>query len=297
MPPMRKLLDDGRWHFQYGPIDLVITADGDSAATEASLASCWRRFSEILPELVAELRTLRQPISNSTAVQSPVAQRMVHACWPHRARFITPMAAVAGAVADELMSCFTRTPEVTRASINNGGDIALHLQPGQCYDVGLVTNVAQWRKQAASQAATDTCGSFRIRAEMPVRGVATSGWRGRSQSLGIADSVTVLAKTAAAADAAATMIANAVNVMHGAILRVPANQLKDDSDLGDRLVTTAVGPLPPSLAYQALQAGVREAQRCLDEDIIFAAVLTLQGQVATAGLTKDRLSLQWRDAA
>jgi len=42
---------------------------------------------------------------------------------------------------------------------------------------------------------------------------------------------------------------------------------------------------------------VCEAQRCLDEDIIFAAVLTLQGQVATAGLTKDRLSLQWRDAA
>ena len=41
----------------------------------------------------------------------------------------------------------------------------------------------------------------------PVRGVATSGWRGRSHSLGIADSVTVLAATAAMADAAATVIA------------------------------------------------------------------------------------------
>ena len=35
---------------------------------------------------------------------------------------------------------------------------------------------------------------------MPHRGVATSGWRGRSHSLGIADSVTVVARNAAAAD-------------------------------------------------------------------------------------------------
>ena len=297
MQPHRKQLNDGRWHFHYGPIDLVISVDGDSAAIDASLAACWHRFGEILPELVAELRTLRQPLSSSIGVQSPVALRMMRACWPHRAQFITPMAAVAGAVADELISFFAHEPEITRASINNGGDIALHLQPGYHYDVGLVTTVASWRKEAFSQAAIDTCGSFRLLAEMPVRGVATSGWRGRSQSLGIADSVTVLAATAAAADATATMIANAVNVTHDAILRVPARQIKDDSDLGDRLVTTSVGSLPPSLVNQALQSGAREAQRCLDEEIIFAAVLCLQGQVATAGLVSHPLSLQWRDAA
>lgn len=297
MQPQRKQLNDRRWHFHYGPIDLLISVDGDSAAIDASLAACWHRFGEILPELVAELRTLRQPLSSSIGVQSPVALRMMRACWPHRAQFITPMAAVAGAVADELISFFAHKPEITRASINNGGDIALHLQPGHHYDVGLVTTVASWREEASSQAAIDTCGSFRLLAEMPVRGVATSGWRGRSQSLGIADSVTVLAATAAAADATATMIANAVNVTHDAILRVPARQIKDDSDLGDRLVTTSVGSLPPSLVNQALQSGTHEAQRCLDEEIIFAAVLCLQGQVATAGLVSHPLSLQWRDAA
>ena len=45
-----------------------------------------------------------------------------------------------------------------------------------------------------------------------MRGIATSGWRGRSFSLGIADAVTVLAATAAEADAAATVIANAVDL-------------------------------------------------------------------------------------
>ena len=295
MQPARKLLDDGRWHFQYGPIDLIISVDGTPDAIEASLASCWHRFGEILPELVAELGTLRQPLSSSTKLRSPVAQRMAGACWPHRAEFITPMAAVAGAVADELISFFAGAPHITRASINNGGDIALHLQAGQYYDVGLVANPAQWNAYLTTQ--SPAFGRFRIPAEMPVRGVATSGWRGRSQSLGIADSVTVLAASAAAADAAATMIANAVNVTHSAILRVPASQIKDDTDLGDRLVTTAVGPLPPALVKQALLAGVCKAQRCLDDSIIFAAVLSLQGQVATAGLTQDRLSLQWPDAA
>ena len=68
-----------------------------------------------------------------------------------------------------------------------------------------------------------------------MRGVATSGWRGRSFSLGIADAVTVLAATAAAADAAATIIANAVDLPgHPAIARRPASELEDDSDLGDR---------------------------------------------------------------
>lgn len=297
MQPQRQPLNDRRWHFHYGPIDLVISVEGDAAAIDVALAACWQRFGEILPELVAELRTLRQPLSTSIAVCSPVAQRMVRACRPHQAQFITPMAAVAGAVADELISFFAQVPEITRASINNGGDIALHLQPGHHYDVGLVTNVASSHKSASSQAMIDTSGSFCLLAEMPVRGVATSGWRGRSQSLGIADSVTVLAATAAAADAAATMIANAVNVTHDAILRVPACQIKDDSDLGEQLVTTAVGPLPPSMVHQALHAGVREAQRCLDAQIIFAVVLCLQGQVETAGLAPHPVSLQWRNAA
>ena len=289
MQPIRKRLDDGRWHFHHGPIDLVISVDGDLDATDSALTACWQRFAEILPELVAELSLLRQPLKQLTWLSSPVARRMVRASWPHRSQFITPMAAVAGAVADELIDFFAAEPEIRRASINNGGDIALHLQPGQRYTIGLVTDIASL--------AAEPQGHFEVDASMPVRGVATSGWRGRSMSLGIADSVTVLAQSAAMADAAATMIGNAVNAQHEAIQRAPASTLKDDTDLGDLLVTTQVGPLPAVVIQQALDDGAKYAQYLLGEGLIFAAALTLQGQSRLVGETLDRLALEARRAA
>lgn len=289
MQPQRQQLLDGRWHFHYGPIDLIINADGDANAIERALSACWLRFAQILPELVEELSVLRQPLRQVHWMASPVARRMVRACWPHRSQFITPMAAVAGAVADELIGFLNAEPAIRRASINNGGDIALHLQAGQVYTVGMVSE--------SDTIKAEPQGSFVIDASMPIRGVATSGWRGRSMSLGIADSVTVLAECAASADAAATMIANAVNVQHVAIQRAPANTLKDDTDLGDLLVTTAVDRLPAVLVAQALDDGASYAQRLRGDSVIFAAVLTLQGQCRLVGQTSDQLGMQRRYAA
>ena len=89
-------------------------------------------------------------------------------------------------------------------------------------------------------------GRVAIEAADQVRGIATSGRHGRSLSFGIANSVTVLAKSAAMADTAATLIANAVDLPgHPAVERRPASSLRDDSDLGERLVVTGVGDLEP----------------------------------------------------
>ena len=52
-----------------------------------------------------------------------------------------------------------------------------------------------------------------VDADMPVRGIATSGRHGRSFSLGIADAVTVLARTASQADAAAAKPGIKANTM------------------------------------------------------------------------------------
>lgn len=106
--------------------------------------------------------------------------------------------------------------------------------------------------------------------------MATSGWRGRSFSLGIADSVTVLAHSAAAADAAATVIANAVDVSDARITRRPADEIKDDSDLGARLVTVDVPPLPAALVDQALQAGLARAEALRAQGLIWHAALVCQ---------------------
>ena len=271
-------LDTGRWHFQHGPIDLILAVEGESAACDRAIAACWDRFQPVLPGLVAELAQLRRPAHERPAVQDPVSARMVQACAPFAAeRFITPMAAVAGAVADELIEILKRAG-ISRAFINNGGDIALHLTAGEQYRVGVWSNLGR-RVRSSDNRALDLDSRFVVSAEMPVRGVATSGWRGRSFSLGIADSVTVLANTAAAADAAATMIANAVDCDYAGIVRVPAEQLKDDTDLGTLPVTVDVPPLPPGAIAAALEGGRAEAEYWRERGVIYAAALFLQGQV------------------
>jgi ApbE superfamily uncharacterized protein (UPF0280 family) len=270
---------DGRWHFQHGPIDLIIGADGETTAVDGAVEQAWSRFQGLLAELVGELRMLRSPVQNAVDVAGPVAWRMVGACFPYRERFITPMAAVAGAVADELIGWFRDDPRVVRAYINNGGDVALHLAAGQSYKIGMYADVGRIKRREAHI----LDGDFQVTCDMPVRGVATSGWRGRSFSLGIADSVTVLARTAAEADAAATMIANSVNVEDPAILRRPACELKDDTDLGDRLVTVAVGRLTADQVQVALQAGMARARELTHRGLIYGAALWLRGVVCSVG--------------
>ena len=293
MQAQRKLLDAQRWHFQHGPIDLVINADGDAAALASAHEAAWQRFEQVLPELVQELPQLRLAVSGNATdcpLKGPVARRMCQACKPFANDFITPMAAVAGSVAQEIIACYQR-PGIARAWVNNGGDIAMHLTPGQSLKVGLYADIARLdAAQLQDQLLLD--GQFSVKAAMPVRGVATSGWRGRSFSMGIADSVTVLARTAAQADAAATVIANAVNVNDARVQRAPAASLKDDSDLGQRLVTTGVPPLAPALVLQALQAGLATARALQSEGLIYSALLVCQQQALQTSENAPSVALQ-----
>ncbi len=282
---LRTRLDAQRWHFQHGPIDIVLGADGEPDVVAAFVDDAWARLQHLLTELVCELPALRTPAAPGV-LRGRIARRMEAACLPHRPAFITPMAAVAGAVADELIALAQARPGLRRAYANNGGDIALHLPSGSSFRVGLFADLGRlaWGERLRLD------GDTLIDSTMPVRGVATSGWRGRSFSLGIADAVTVLAGNAAQADAAATMIANAVNADHAGIARGPACALKDDSDLGDRMVTVHVPPLPDDIVQTALAAGARHAQDLVERGLVFAAVLWLQGRVRCAGALAPALA-------
>lgn len=278
MHACRNLLPDGRWHFQHGPIDLIIQAEGERSAVAAAYEDAWQRFESLLQELVDELPGLRAPVGEATPLRGVVAQRMWLACHPYRKGFITPMAAVAGSVAQEILASFAQDG-IARAWVNNGGDIALHLAPGQSASVGVYADIA---KLDAAQLHHGLLldGQLRIASTMPVRGVATSGWRGRSQSLGIADSVTVLARTAAEADAAATVVANAVNVLDERITRMPAWLVRDDSDLGAIPVTVDVPPLPVQQVRRALHQGLQKAQELQSRGLLWFALLSCQGEFA-----------------
>ena len=283
------LPDGRRLHLHHGPIDLIVSAEG--AERNAALAAAVARFDGLLEGLVAELDVLRRPIGPMespgvkhraapvpppsgralhappdgpgaalTKLNNPTAIRMIRAVAPFNDTFVTPMAAVAGSVADEILMAMTEH-HLTKATVNNGGDIAFHLTQGQTF-------------RAVSPA-----GPVEISAHNPARGLATSGWRGRSHSLGIADAVTVVARTAAEADVAATLIANAVDLPdHPAILRTPADTLAPDSDLGGRLVTTGVGALSEAETNSALEGGTRVARQFLSRSLIHAATLTLNGK-------------------
>jgi uncharacterized protein len=258
-------LPDGRLHLQHGPIDIVAEAFGPPAAIRVAHARAAARFATILEELVAELPALRKV---DAALQGTVAQRMAAAVAPFRPAFITPMAAVAGAVAEEVLAALAG-PGITRAYVNNGGDIALALTPGESLTAAL--------------AVTGGLDRVTVRHPDPVRGIATSGWRGRSFSLGIADAVTVVARTAAMADAAATMVANAVDLDHPGILRRPACEVQCDSDLGSRPVTCGVPALSAPDRAAALDAGLVAARGFQARGLIDGAALFLQGEARITG--------------
>jgi ApbE superfamily uncharacterized protein (UPF0280 family) len=269
------LMPDGRrLHLQHGPIDIVAQAWGAPEEVNRAYSQASERFESILAELVQELPLLRAPVGKVMPVpENPVAKRMSVAAWPHRRTFVTPMAAVAGAVADEVLAAMMAGRRLDRAYVNNGGDIAFHLAPGARLTAGIVN-----RLDAPGLDADMVLGHDR-----PGRGLATSGWRGRSLSFGVADAVTVLARYAAEADVAATLVANAVNADHPSIERLPAAEVRDDTDLGDRLVTVSVGALPESVVDEALDAGAAAAESMRRAGLLHSAYLALEGHVRIIG--------------
>lgn len=280
MGPQAALLPDGRLHLHHGPIDLVIMAEGQGEATRTAYRAARDRFATVLAELVPELPLLRSPLG--AAPQGRIARRMHHACTSvAQGDFITTMAAVAGSVADTVLAAMLAATPLTRAHVNNGGDIALHLAPGATTRAAIAGLDGQ------------ISGHITLHAGDGIGGIATSGQGGRSLSLGIASSVTVLAPNAATADAAATLIANAVDLPdHPAITRQPARDLHPDSDLGQRLVVTHVGPLSADDIRTALSQGAARAQRLIDAGTIAAAALVLQGQGLMVGTFTDRATAQ-----
>ena len=287
-------LPGNRQHFQHGPIDLLIQAEGDSVAVKDAHLHASKQFAEVLPTLVTELSRLRQPIRTGTpnVFVGPVANRMWQACRPFaNENFITPMAAVAGSVAQHILMSY-QVPGIKRAWVNNGGDIALYLTPGTQFQLGLFSDLTRALPSILTAQLPDLDAMATIFAGSGIGGVATSGWAGRSHSLGIADSVTVFASDAGSADAAATILANAVNIDDDLIVRQPANSLSDDTDLEDRLVTVAVPKLDPFKVARALAFGLEKAQTYVDNGLLQSVVLMCQGQVVSAtrlkALIKER---------
>jgi len=269
--PRWRRLPDGRLHAHHGPIDLIVLVAGPAAERVRCERAAHEAFAPVLAVLASELVELRRTLGPWVPrLHGPVARCMLAAVRPHASSRVTPMAAVAGAVADHVLEAMLAAGTPTRACVNNGGDIALHVAPGET----LRTGVADLATGALSS-------DILVRGGDGIGGIATSGWRGRSHSLGIADAVTVIAATAAAADVAATLIANAVDLPGSdRVRRVAACELAPDSDLGARLVTVDVAALGRDERARALASGAALARRLVTDGRVLGARLELQSDVA-----------------
>jgi ApbE superfamily uncharacterized protein (UPF0280 family) len=265
MKPSAVILPCGRrLHLQHGPIDLIIGVDQNQ---HIAFEAAKYRFETILEELVLELAELRLPLNEGLKKpDGDVAQRMDLVCRPHALNeFVTRMAAVAGSVADEIMFAMKRATSFQKAYVNNGGDIALYLEGKERFVTAMVSHDS------------GELGRIEVDAGDQISGIATSGRHGRSHSLGIADSVTVLAGNAAQADVAATLIANAVDIPgHSSINRIAASELSPDSDLGDKLVIVGCDKLSAEDQRYAIERGEAKANEFLNKGLIKSAAIFFQ---------------------
>ena len=251
--------EDNRLFLQHGPTNIVIEALG----IDKNLAylNAKNYFETLLEELVLDLTLLKKEVVLDRKFNNKISQSMQDATERFIPSFITPMAAVAGSIADNILKVLIDDTHLEKAYVNNGGDISFYLNENQTMKGSL---------DAIPNMITE------IKHKNSSRGIATSGWRGRSFSRGIADSVTVLANNAAIADAAATMIGNAVDIYdHPNIKKKPANFIYEDSDLNNLLVTVEVGKLTKIEIKKALKNGYQTAIEYVQKDLINTALIQL----------------------
>ena len=265
--------EDNRLFLQHGPINIVLEAFGDDK--KLAYWNAKKYFETLLDQLVLDLALLKKEVVFNRKFNNKISQSMQDATERFTPSFITPMAAVAGSIADNILRVVVNGTNLEKAYVNNGGDVSFYLNENQTMKSSLsaIPNMVA-----------------EIKYKDKSRGIATSGWRGKSFSRGIADSVTVLADNAAVADAAATMIGNSVDIYnHPKIKKKPANKIYEDSDLNDLLITVQVGNLTKVEIKEALKNGYQTALQYVQEDLINTALIQLSDFFCI--VQKDRSNL------
>jgi len=265
-----KIIEE-RLYLEYGPTNLVVEAVHKDKQKIYNYII--KNIDQMLSELSLELSKLREKTKESTKFNSQIAKKMNDSTKIFLPRFITPLASVAGAISETLLDEILSKFDLEKIYINNGGDAAIFLK----------------KKQKLKFLVAST-NSFLITLEGDncKYGIATSGWKGRSFSMGIADSVTTIAKSSAIADAAATVIANDTDIKnHKNIKKQEASKIDEYSDLKNKLVTTYVGELSLNDIQKSLKKGVMTAKRLIKKNIILTALLNIKENYVYVGKKFD----------
>jgi uncharacterized protein len=234
----------------------------------------------ILCEIAAVRERLKAPHTTfATLPMSLVAGKMWEAVHAVGDTDLTPMAAVAGAIADGTAN-FLEEFGVSKIIVNNGGDIAIRLTEGEHINVGIRSDVNSQRIERL-MSVNWNCG---------IGGICTSGLGGRSFTRGVASSVTVAAKYSSIADAAATAIANSTFIPHEEVIRRAAELMDPDTDLAGFEVTSEVGNLSEEFVERCLRKGLAKADVLLEKGLVAGAVITIKGKTGFSDQIKPFIS-------
>lgn len=266
----------GQVFLEYGPINMVIggwrqgkplSAELDEAAAVA--AHHLEELSRVPDRAGVPYFFWGKEHKNPAVLHlPPVFSYMCAAVKATGDHSLTPMAAVAGAIADLTVEAL-RSRGATKAFANNGGDIAVQVGQGEKIVIGIVSSLATGK---ITHTLTLTSREY-------IGGIATSGLGGRGFTKGVADAVVVLAGNARLADACATLIANATLIETPEVLQVKAETLDPQTDLVGQMVTKEVQTLPPAMIEKALRGGKEFALRLIKKGLIKGAFIFVQRQM------------------
>lgn len=273
------LLPGGRVLAESGPMRLVISAAiGKVAQKDAALRAAEESFGYL--ERIARHRKLLGTgfREHREKIRDALVLKMIESAVLVGDDDLTPMASVAGTLADEVAD-FLFQRGMTKVVVENGGDVAIRANREEPVTVGIRPDVMD---PAVSHVISLDPG-------VPSHGVATSGLGGRSLTRGIASAATVVARTASLADAAATAVANASLVEDKQVWRRTAEELDPYTDIPGLEVTVKVGPLSEEKKRRAVLQAVRRAEDLVRRGVILGAFVAVQGTHGMTAYLRDRL--------
>ena len=259
----------GKCLIDFGPMQMVLEGYSGKKPLTDELAEA----ADYAKDLISELSEWRKVASQSwpdlkiTAQVPEVLKKMYEAVRATGDKTLTPMAAVAGAVADSVAD-FVVSMGATRVIVNNGGDIAIRLVKEETVNVGIVSDLVSG----------GLSHQFQIRGEDNIGGIATSGFGGRSFTKGAASAAVVLADKCALADAAATLVANDTVCRSDNIVRLPAEILDPETDIKGHEVTVQLGRMKRYEVERCLLNGKYRARKLYESTLIRGAVVYVQGE-------------------
>ncbi|MFZ3048458.1 MAG: hypothetical protein WA151_21295 [Desulfatirhabdiaceae bacterium] len=263
-----------------GPLHMVIQAfQGPDPHLERAMDAaeyafdCLKRVADQLPVLK------RWPGDIHALPSDPIPRAMVESVRAIGDSDLTPMAAVAGTLADAVADWLFELG-LSRVIVDNGGDIAIRLAPGETARVGLRPEIQH----------PEISHVLTLDSRHRSWGVNTSGLGGRSFTCGVASAVTAIARTSSLADAAATAVANACFVAGADVVQMPAEQLDPNTDIPGLLVTVTVGRLSPTQTAEALSNALKKAEQLTQKGVILGALVAVGNQMVQTADLSDRVA-------